>query len=92
MILIPDAVKHYFLFAFDLTETAIDNRKVFKCKFCNRWTDSEQSEIAIMQVCPQRERRQMQRRKESKGGRRSAERNAIIQAIALKDVDNAILN
>jgi hypothetical protein len=92
MILVPDVVRHNFLFAFDLTESAIDNRKVFRCKYCNRWTDNEQSQIAIMGICPQRERRREQRRNSSIGGRRDKERNAIIQALALRDIENAFRN
>lgn len=86
----PEIVRHAFLFSFDLTSAAIDNRKVFKCKFCNIWTDDPETGIAAVQICTQRDRRRSQRRKASMGGRRDTDKNLRLQACALAGLEKSI--
>lgn len=63
--MIPEIVRHIFLFSFDLTSDSLDGEKCFRCRFCNAWTaDSE-----IIDICPQRNRRKNKRR--SRGERRA---------------------
>jgi hypothetical protein len=86
----PENVRHVFLFSFDLTTAAIDNRRVFKCRYCDVWTDNPETGISVMQVCSQRDRRHSQRRKSSTGGRRDTDKNLRLQACALASVENGI--
>jgi hypothetical protein len=85
--MIPAIVRHLFLFSFDLTEAAIDNRKVYRCRYCGTWTDDPER-IAAIQICSQRNRRQSQRR--SSGRRRETDKNLRLQACALAGVENGI--
>jgi len=74
---IPDRVKHNFYFAFNLTQAALDSRKVYKCRYCQCWTDDLDSTNEKDQVCPQRERRTVNRRVNNSGGRRAGDRGLI---------------
>lgn len=87
---IPKVVQHEFAFSFDLTQAALDQRRVFKCKFCGAWTDrltdAPDDDAQVNGVCRGRERRRGARRAGVRAsGRRIEDMN--VNRLALRQAE-----
>jgi len=65
---VPKEVLHLFAFHFELTATAANGGKCFKCTYCGVWTQHPETGPEALEVCPQRDRRSRENRR--KGDRR----------------------